>query len=444
VAALLGVLKAGAAYLPLDPGQPRARIELMLADAKAGFVLTDQRLDVSSVRVLRMDRPADAAVPRGDRAAVGSPEQLAYVVFTSGSTGRPKPVAVPHRAVVNHALAMLDLFKLRASDRVLQFASAGFDVLAEEVFPTLLAGARVVFGPSTAQPVQSVAEFEAALEAGAVTVVNLPSSFWAQWTKELLGARRQPSASLRVVVIGSEHADGRLLERWRRHSGVPVANVYGVSEAAVSSIALMRAQSTALGKVPVGRPIANTQACILDAALRPVPSGVVGELFLGGLGLAQGYLGRSELTAERFLPAPYGPPGSRLYRTGDLARRLPSGLLEVVGRVDEQVKIRGYRIELGDRIPPGRASVRPAGGRQRPHRRARRALPGRLPGLRRRRARGCRPAPVPARAAAGEHGARTVRGPRAAAGDGQRQTGPERPAGAGRGAAGRQANLPGA
>jgi amino acid adenylation domain-containing protein len=352
VAAILGVLKAGAAYLPLDPAQPRGRLELMLADAKARFALTDQRLaprlDDLPVQVLLIDRPAGDAVLPVDQATAGSPEQLAYVIFTSGSTGRPKPVAVSHRALVNHALATLDLFKLRASDRVLQFASPGFDVFGEELFPTLLAGARLVLPPATALPVQSVAEFETALQAAAVTVVNLPCSFWAQWTKEVLSADRQPAASLRLVVIGSEQADGRLLERWRRHSDVPVANLYGVSEATVSTTALMPAQSTPLGKVPVGRPISNTQAIVLDAALRPVPRGVVGELFLGGLGVAQGYLDRPELTAERFLPNPYGPSGSRLYRTGDLARWLPSGSLDLIGRADAQVKIRGHRIELGE------------------------------------------------------------------------------------------------
>jgi len=317
----------------------------MLTDARARVALTDQPLDGCAVQVLRVDRPADGAVPPAERPSAASPEQLAYVVFTSGSTGRPKPVAVPHRALVNHALAMLDLFELEASDRVLQFASPGFDVFAEEVFPTLLAGARVVF-PGQGAP--AVSEFEDVLEAGAVTVVNLPSSFWGQWTKELLAAARQPAASLRLVIIGSEPADGRLLERWRRHSGVAIANAYGVSEATISSIALMQAHSTAWGRVPVGRPIANVRAHIVDAALRPLPSGVVGELVLGGLGVAQGYLDRPELTAERFVPAPYGPPGSRLYRTGDLARWLPSGSLEVIGRADEQVKIRGHRIELGE------------------------------------------------------------------------------------------------
>jgi amino acid adenylation domain-containing protein len=352
VAAILGVLQSGAAYLPLDPVQPRGRLELMLADAKARFALTDQRLaprlDDLPVQVLLIDRPAGGAVSPGNQATAGSPEQLAYVIFTSGSTGRPKPVAVSHRALVNHALAMLDLFELRASDRVLQFASPGFDVFGEELFPTLLAGARLVLPPATALPVQSVAEFETALQASAVSVVNLPCSFWAQWTKDVLSAHRQPPASLRLVVIGSEQADGRLLERWRRHSSVPVANVYGVSEATVSTTALMPAQATPLCRVPVGRPISNTQAIVLDAALRPVPSGVVGELFLGGLGVAQGYLDRPELTAERFLPNPYGPPGSRLYRTGDLARWLPSGSLDLIGRVDEQVKIRGHRVELGE------------------------------------------------------------------------------------------------
>ena len=410
----------------------------MLADAKARFALTDQQLDVSSVRVLRMDRPAGAAVPRGDRAAAGSPEQLAYVVFTSGSTGRPKPVAVPHRAVVNHALAMLDLFELQASDRVLQFASAGFDVFAEEVFPTLLAGARLVFGPPTAQPVHSVAEFETALETGAVTVVNLPSSFWAQWTKELLAARRQPSASLRLVVIGSEHADGRLLERWRRHSGVPVANVYGVSEATVSSIALMRAQSTALGKVPVGRPIANTQAFILDAALLPAPSGVAGELFLGGLGVAQGYLGgpssppsascptRTDRRAAASTAPATWPAGFRRRARVPRARR-------------PQVKIRGYRIELGEiEAAPGRApAVRQAAVSARPDAHGEPRLVAYLVCA------GDAPAVADLRRFLRKrlpvHGARAVRGPRAAAGVGQRQAGPWRPAGAGRGAAGGRA-----
>ena len=352
VAAVLGVLKSGAAYLPLDPSQPTGRVELMLADAKARFALTDgrlaSRLDAFGVQVLRIDRLAADALLHADHATPGSPEQLAYMIFTSGSTGRPKPVAVPHRALVNHGFAIGDLFELTPSDRVLQFASAGFDVFAEEVFPTLLAGARVVFPPATTEPVQTVAEYETVLRDKAVTVVNLPSSFWGQWTKELLAADRQPPASLRLAVIGSEPVDGRLLERWQRHSAITVANVYGVSEATVSTTAEMPAETTSLGRVPIGRPIGNTQAHVLDAALRLVPSGVGGELFLGGLGVAQGYLDRPDLTAERFVPNPYGPPGSRLYRTGDLARRLASGSLDLIGRADQQVKIRGHRIEPGE------------------------------------------------------------------------------------------------
>ena len=356
IAAILGILRAGAAYLPLDPAQPSQRLAVMLADAGAQLVLTDAehqgRLDrlspQSAVVALTGQSAARLRPPTPTPVPGPHPEQRAYVIFTSGSTGRPKPVAVPHRALLNHALATRALFDLQPDDRVLQSASAGFDVFAEEVFPTLLAGARVVF-PNVDDPAHvSVAELDATMRAQAISVVNLPSGVWGQWARELIAERRQPPPSLRLVVIGSEPADGRLLEQWRERIGVPVANLYGVSEATVSSTALSPAHATRYGTVPIGRPLANTDALVLDPSLQAVPGGVVGELYLGGAGLAHGYLGRPDLTAERFVPNPYGPPGSRLYRTGDLSRRLPDGELDHRGRADDQLKIRGIRVEPGE------------------------------------------------------------------------------------------------
>ncbi|MDT8913181.1 AMP-binding protein [Amycolatopsis sp. PS_44_ISF1] len=315
-AAVLGVLLAGAAYLPLDPRHTEAHAAELIERAGARLLLTDEGV-----------KP----LPGGGAARPGS----AYVLFTSGSTGRPKGVVVGHAALANHAQAMRDRLGLRPGDRVLQFAGLAFDVAAEEIFPTLLAGACVVVCPDPPAP----AEFTAVLRRLEITVANLPSGYWQRWAA---GAPSVPS--LRLLVVGSEPVDPGALAAWCRGPAVPVVNAYGLTETTITALTHRIAPDFAGRSVPVGTPLAGVVARVLDPELRQVPPGVEGELYIGGVALADGYLGAPALTAARFVPDP-GRRGARLHRTGDRARRHEDGTVEVLGRADGQFKVDGYRIE---------------------------------------------------------------------------------------------------
>ncbi|MGS2640337.1 amino acid adenylation domain-containing protein [Streptosporangium sp. G12] len=325
---LLAVLKAGAAYLPLDPGLPERRVEAMLADARA--VELTAALDASA-------EPADAGGRAGD-----PPGSLAYVIFTSGSTGRPKGVGVPHRAIVNRLRWMQDTYGLDAGDAVLQKTPAGFDVSVWEFFWPLISGARLVLARPDGH--RDTAYLRDLVVERGITTVHFVPSMLAAFTAE---ERIEECGSLRRVICSGEELTAGAAERLTaRLPGVELHNLYGPTEAAVD---VSRHRYTPGEKVvPIGRPVANTRLYVLDGALRPVPAGTPGELFIGGVQLARGYLGRPGLTAERFVPDPYGPPGSRLYATGDRARWRRDGEIEYLGRLDAQVKIRGMRVEPGE------------------------------------------------------------------------------------------------
>ncbi|MDX6271914.1 MAG: hypothetical protein QOD28_3137, partial [Acidobacteriota bacterium] len=359
VVALLGILKAGGMYVPLDPQHPRERLAYMLADADAPLVLTERRLahlfDNTARTVVCTDADRDnlahnVGVESARRAP--SPDNPAYVIYTSGSTGRPKGVAVSHRALVNHNRAVTSYYELDARDRVLQFSSLTFDVAAEELFPTLLCGATVVLRNDDVS--RSIAEFKRFVRKHRVTVVNLPTPFWHEWMAAISGGERSMPDTLRLVVIGSDRASLDHFLTWQRDAGgrVRLVNAYGPTEATISATAYAPdwpGDERAVDSVPIGRPLANTEIYLLDAQLQPVPVGVAGEIYIGGGGLARGYLKRPDLTAERFIPHPFAAaPGARLYQTGDIGRYLPDGTLKIIGRADEQVKVRGYRIELSE------------------------------------------------------------------------------------------------
>jgi amino acid adenylation domain-containing protein len=359
VVGLLGILKAGGAYVPLDPSYPSARLAFMLEDARAPLMLTQESLlaklpERRRTRVVCVDRDAAriAAERTDNPERRATADNVAYVIYTSGSTGEPKGVLITHRALSNHSLAVAEAYELRDADRVLQFASLSFDVAAEELFPTLLAGAAVVL---PREPVLESAALLRLIEREGVSVLNLPAQFWREWLRGLrLSGARWPGC-VRLTVVGSEKVFPEGVAAWRKLNGAGGAllNAYGVSEATITST-LYRADPSARGRdgaasLPIGRPIANTRVYLLDRLLRPVPVGVPGGLYVGGVGLARGYLRRPGLTAERFIPDPFSEePGARLYKTGDVARRLPGGDIEFVGRADEQVKVRGYRVELGE------------------------------------------------------------------------------------------------
>ncbi|HEY0739193.1 MAG TPA: amino acid adenylation domain-containing protein, partial [Herpetosiphonaceae bacterium] len=355
IVALLGVLKAGGAYVPIDLGYPQERTQFILADAAIAVVLTQTRLQDSlpalAIPVVCVDRDLPQHPDTPPEVAV-DPDNLAYIIYTSGSTGQPKGVAVPHRSLVNHNLAVAKEYVLEASDRVLQFSSPSFDVAAEEIYPCWLSGATLVLCPDACRA--SLIDFLAFVERERLTLVNLPTSFWHEWVAALTYASSPLPESLRLVIVGSEATLPDRVAEWLRLVGDRVGwiNAYGLTETTITSTIYapdFGRISSSLANVPIGRPIANTQIHLLDRYLRPVPIGAPGELCIAGLGLTRGYLDRPDLTAERFVPNPFASePGTRLYRTGDLARFLADGSLLLMGRIDQQVKLRGFRIELGE------------------------------------------------------------------------------------------------
>jgi amino acid adenylation domain-containing protein len=350
VVGLLGILKAGGAYVPLDPSYPKERLAFMLEDSRVEVLLTQERmlgsLPEHGGRVVCLDRDwprieeeSGANLPGG-----GGGDELAYVIYTSGSTGIPKGVAVSHRAV-NRLVLNTDYVEVKATDRIAQASNASFDAATFEVWGALLNGACVV-GVSRDVSL-SPRELGAALREQGVTILFLTTALFNAVAREDVGA----FSGLRHLLFGGEAVDPATVREVRRR-GSPgrLLHVYGPTETTTFAT-WHRVEDVAEGAstVPIGRPIANTRVYVLDDALRPVPVGVAGELFIGGDGLARGYLGRSELTAEKFVPDPFGVEGGeRLYRTGDLVRWLADGTIEFLGRIDTQVKIRGFRVELGE------------------------------------------------------------------------------------------------
>jgi amino acid adenylation domain-containing protein len=350
VVGLFAILKAGAAYVPLDPDHPRERLGFVLADAGVTVLLTQERLagrlpHLSASTVLLDGGGAALAAWPASRPAPGlAPDNLAYVIYTSGSTGRPKGAMNSHRALVNRLLWMQSVFGLDASDTVLQKTPFAFDVSVWEIFWPPATGARLVLAlPGGHGDPDYLA---ATIADERVTTLHfVPSMLPAFLEARGLERCRRP---LRRVIASGEALRGDLVGTFHaRLPGPRLYNLYGPTEAAIDVTAWPCAPAAADRPVPIGRPIANLRILLLDAGLGAVPLGAPGELYIGGIGLARGYAGRPDLTAERFLPAPFAAePGARMYRSGDLARYRPDGAIEYLGRTDFQVKIRGFRIEL--------------------------------------------------------------------------------------------------
>jgi len=342
VVALLGVVKAGGAYVPLDPRYPLERIALMLEDAGVSVLLTQERLTdmipaSGVVRLIEIDAEWELIEERSaeNLPAYAKPDNLVYVIYTSGSTGRPKGTLITHRGLWNLAEAQRQVFAVQQEERLLQFASLSFDASIFEIVMALHAGATLCLG--TAEELAPGAPLSNLLRSQSVTMATLPPTALATLQPAELPA-------LRTIVVAGEACAGELVDQWS--VGRRFFNAYGPTEATVwaSTMACQAGE-----RVSIGGPISNAQLYVLDSHMQLVPAGVTGELYLGGMGLARGYLRRAELTAERFLPHPFSrQAGDRLYRTGDLVRYLPDGNLEFIGRVDEQVKVRGFRIELGE------------------------------------------------------------------------------------------------
>ncbi|HZG42400.1 MAG TPA: amino acid adenylation domain-containing protein, partial [Longimicrobium sp.] len=352
--ALLGILKAGAAYVPLDPAYPADRLAYMLENSAARVLITQQGVDealpaVGAV-VVRVDGDAAEIAGRSaDRLDLAvAPENLAYVIYTSGSTGRPKGVAMPHGALAN-LLAWQERDWSDAAPAVtLQFTSISFDVSFQEIFSCWTAGGRLVLLDEE-QRYDSAGLLEI-VEREGVERLFMPAVALHQLAEAGDERGLAPSSLREVVTAGEQLRVTEAMRRWMGALGAPLYNHYGPSETHVVTRLALDGDPASWPLLPsIGRPIANTRTYVLDAALQPSPVGVPGELYLGGTGLARGYLNRPALTAERFVPDAFATtPGARVYRTGDRARWLADGTIEFLGRADEQVKIRGFRIEPGE------------------------------------------------------------------------------------------------
>jgi amino acid adenylation domain-containing protein len=346
VVGLLGILKTGAAYVPLDPAYPPERLAFMLADSRAAALVTGAALaprfagQAAHVVCLDADGPAIARQPAEDpNVSPAADSPLAYVIYTSGSTGRPKGVEVPHAAVVNLLTSFRDQLRMTDRDVLLAVTTLSFDIAGLEIFLPLTTGACVWLADREAA-LSGTALQESLRRAGATFLQATPVTW------RLLLDSGWPGDPRLTMLCGGEALPADLAERLRPR-GASLWNLYGPTETTIWSTAYR--VNCPHDPVPIGRPVANTQVYVLDRHLQPVPVGVPGELYIGGAGLARGYRNRPELTAEKFIPDPFRPkPGARLYRTGDRVRWLPDGNLEYLGRFDQQVKIRGHRVELGE------------------------------------------------------------------------------------------------
>ena len=354
VVGMLAIAEAGGAYLPLDPAYPADRLAYMMEDSRARVLLTQERLlsrlPMHRAEVVLLDAPGpiDDIPPLSEHVEMG---RLAYVIYTSGSTGRPKGVLVPHATLAHYIEGAAQAFGITPADRVLQFASISFDTSGEEIYPCLTRGAALVLRDD--EMVASLERFAREVGNLGVTVLDLPTAYWHEIVAEMEQGLEMPAA-LRLVILGGEQAQRDRLDAWRERVGdrIRLLNTYGPTE---TTIVTTRRELTGPaaadfpGDVPIGRPIEDARAYVAGPGQELLPEGLEGELLIGGLGVTRGYLGRPELTAERFVPDAYsGESGARLYRTGDLVRLLPGGEIQFRGRTDNQVKVRGYRIELGE------------------------------------------------------------------------------------------------
>ncbi|HEY0605416.1 MAG TPA: amino acid adenylation domain-containing protein, partial [Herpetosiphonaceae bacterium] len=346
VIAFLGILKAGGVYVPLDPAYPEDRLQWMLADSQTPLLLTQAQLlggrqswqTDQQIRYVCLDRdwPTIAAEATTNPALTITPDNLAYIIYTSGSTGRPKGVMQSHRGLVSLQEVQIGLIGLQVGSRLLQIASASFDASIWELAFPLLSGATLCLadrhdllpGPNLNRLLREQAITNALL---------LPS------TLAILPTDNLPL--LKTIDTGAEKVTTEIVARWSE--GRRVINGYGPTETTIYSTVHV-CDPASPHDPPIGKPVGNTQIYLLNQYGHPVPIGVLGEIYIGGIGVSRGYLNRPDLTAERFVPNPFGAPGARIYRTGDLGRYLPDGNILYAGRSDEQVKVRGYRIELGE------------------------------------------------------------------------------------------------
>ncbi|HHJ53163.1 MAG TPA: amino acid adenylation domain-containing protein, partial [Caldithrix abyssi] len=345
--------------VPIDPNYPEERIQYILKDSKIKILLTQQsltdRFSGSSAETIALDDPAHPVYRESkDNLSVSiDPEQLVYLIYTSGTTGQPKAVMVRHGSLLNHALAMREEYDLQPDDRMLQYISISFDASAEEIYPTLISGAALVLPQNAAEMTGN--DLLDIIRTHSVSALHLPVPMW-HYFVDFLHEQGEPLPdSVRLILVGGEAPSVQKfkLAAQKAHRPVTFMNLYGPTETTITALAFKMPLKEDVhfphNQIPIGKPLTNVRTYILDSQLQPVPSGVVGEIYIGGIGVARGYLNRPELTAERFMPDPFSDqPGARLYRTGDLGRFTEDGNILFAGRSDFQVKIRGLRIELGE------------------------------------------------------------------------------------------------
>ncbi len=357
IVALLGVLKAGGGYVPLDPAYPPERLATMMEESGVEVLLTTVR-DRFPIRdaphTVYLDGPARDEIARQSETNPpnnATAQNLAYVIFTSGSTGKPKGVMIPRAALANYALSAQQRFGITPADRVLQFATLNFDTAVEEIYPALLSGATLVL--RAGDVLELPENFLDACQRERISVLSLPTAYWHTLVSDQAAEGLTWPASLRLVVIGGERALPEMFQRWNEAqargdiaAATRLFNNYGPTEATVVAT---EAELTPGSAIVIGKPIHNVRCYILDHALRPAPVGAPGELYIAGRNLARGYLNHPAQTAAVFVPDPFSDePGARMYRTGDQARYRADGAIEFLGRMDNQVKVRGFRVELDE------------------------------------------------------------------------------------------------
>ena len=375
--AMLGVLKSGAAWLPLDPQAPAERLAFLLTDARAQVLLTqssiaDFKLEIDGLQIVCLDAERDKLAEESTENLHNeiAGDQLAYVIYTSGSTGKPKGVMIEHQPFARHIRDAQHHYRIDQRDRVLQFAAFTFDPSLEQTFTALTCGATLHLRAGEALP---AVEFNEQLVREGLTIINIPPAYWQQWVQEWArGTRLSAPTQLRLVIVGGDALQPEMLRQWQQTPmrRARLLNAYGPTETTVTATTFEvphAFNAEARHRMPIGRPLPNRQLYVLAAQGQPVPVGIPGELYIGGNGLARGYLNNPQLTAEKFIELQIadlrlqiaGTPvlpsaisnlqsAIRLYRTGDLVRWLPDGNLEFLGRTDHQVKIRGFRVEPGE------------------------------------------------------------------------------------------------
>ena len=351
VVALLAVMKSGATYLPLEPSISAQRLSFMLADAGAPVVVSELRLlahfDAGDAQIICFDTETTQAADNLEN--LGTPDNVSYIIYTSGSTGVPKGVSITCRALMSYIPWYSAEMGIDLGDRLLQFAPFGFDVSLEEILSPLTVGATLVLRND--EMLTSASRFFERCEAWGVTVLNIPTQYWQELGRDLAELPNGIPESISLVITGGDQVLSTPMRQWLEtgKSLEKIVNNYGPTETGIVATSCAVTLADQWDSVPIGKPIGNVQTYILNQSLQPVPVGVAGEVYIGGVGLGRGYLNRPELTASAFIPNPFSnEPGARFYGTGDLASYLPDGNIEFLGRIDTQIKLRGFRIELGE------------------------------------------------------------------------------------------------